>query len=326
MTTKYIDKEGTELEGACTEEQAESSSFHHDSSVEVCGNERDDDCDCTIECDCDGCMNCDNCNEQIDYCCCTACMRCNNCEEDEEDCECHLESAYDKECKDCTDIETIQGRACRTHQMLAFEDDSSPHCMELGMYHTNCDYECGCEINHTCRGYGSDNVDGEMVSPPLKAEDLPQWIRENYPEETNSSCGAHKHTSFKRMKYYSIVMCKGFQEYMHIGLMAWAKATGIREGSSFFRRMNGEIHWCKKEYDAYQQIQTSDKDDCRYRIINYCWRLRRTMEVRVLPAFQNPEYTVSAQKELTRLIEQYIDSNIDSLKHRRQSITMEVMD
>jgi hypothetical protein len=45
------------------------------------------------------------------------------------------------------------------------------------------------------------------------------------------------------------------------------------------------------------------------------------MEVRVLPAFQNVDYTVSAQKELTRLIEQYIDNNIDSLQHRRQSIT-----
>ena len=128
-------------------------------------------------------------------------------------------------------------------------------------------------------------------------------------------------------------MCKGFQEYMTKELMAWAKATGIREGSAFYRRMKGDIHWCKNMYDAYQQIQSSGKDDCRYRMINYCWSLKnnssnenmKTMEVRVLPAFQDVEYTISAHKELTRIIEQYIDDNKDSLQQRRKTITMEVM-
>ena len=323
LTTKYIYKSASELEGAVTQEASESSSFHYDSSVEVSGNRRDDyDCSCSNDCDCESCMRCDDCNEQIDYCDCISCRRCDSCDEDEEDCDCHSTIAYVESCEECqaiSDMTTL--RACDDHRQGAFLDNSNPRCMDIGNYHSDCDYDCGCEIDHTCRGDGSENVDGEMVSPPLNAEDLPQWTRENYPEETNNTCGAHQHTSFKRMKYYSIVMCKGFQEYMHIGLMAWARHTGIREGSAFYKRMNGDVHWCKKMYDAYQQIQTSDKDDCRYRIINYCWRLHGTMEVRVLPAFQNVEYTVSAQKELTRLIEQYIDSNIDSLQHRRQSIT-----
>jgi len=325
LTTKYIYKSASELEGEFTREASETSSFHYDSSVEVCGNDRNGDCDCTAECDCESCMRCDDCNEHIDYCDCMDCLRCNSCDEDEENCECHITLAHVMSCEECqavSDIATL--RACDDHRSGAFLDDSSPRCMDLDNYHIDCDYDCGCEINHYCRE--SDNVDGEMVSPPLHSEDLPQWTRENYPEATNTTCGAHQHTSFKRMKYYSIVMCKGFQEYMHIGLMAWAKETGIREGSAFYKRINGDVHWCKDMYDAYQQIQTSDKDDCRYRIINYCWRLHGTMEVRVLPAFQNVEYTVSAQKELTRLIEQYIDNNIDSLQHRRQSITMEVMD
>jgi len=323
LTTKYIHKSAGEIEGAVTQEASETSSFHYDSSVEVCGNRRDDDCecDCTVDCDCDSCMRCDDCSEQIDYCECIECRRCDECDKDEEDCECHLTLAHVESCDLCNSISTRDSlRACEDHRSGAFLDNSSPRCMDIGNYHNDCDYDCGCEINHECRD-GTGHVDGEMVSPPLDAEDLPQWTRENYPEETNTTCGAHQHTSFKRMKYYSIVMCKGFQEYMHIGLMAWAKATGIRDGSAFYKRMNGDVHWCKKMYDAYQQIQTSDKDDCRYRIINYCWRLHGTMEIRVLPAFQNVEYTVSAQKELTRLIEQYVDSNIDSLQHRRQSIT-----
>ena len=323
LTTKYIHKSAGEIEGAVSREASETSSFHYDSSVEVCGNRRgENECDCTIDCDCESCMRCDDCNEQIDYCQCSSCLRCNSCDEDEEDCECHLTLAHVESCEECqavSDIATL--RACDDHRSGAFLDDSTPRCMDMGNYHNDCDYDCGCEINHECSEDGSENVDGEMVSPQLNAEDLPQWTRENYPEETNNTCGAHRHDSFKRMKYYSIVMCKGFQDYMHIEMMAWAKSTGIREGSAFYKRMNGDVHWCKKMYDAYQQIQTSDKDDCRYRIINYCWRLHGTMEIRVLPAFQDVEYTVSAQKELTRIIEQYIDSNIDSLQHRRQSIT-----
>lgn len=324
LTTKYIYKSAGEIEGAVTQEASETSSFHYDSSVEVSGNRRDDDCecDCSNDCDCDSCMRCDDCSEQIDECQCSTCLRCNECDMDEEDCDCHLTLAHVESCDECIShsLEAKTLVACDDHREGAFLDNSTPRCMDNGNYHNDCDYDCGCEINHECRD-GTGHVDGEMVSPPLDAEDLPQWTRENYPEETNTTCGAHQHTSFKRMKYYSIVMCKGFQEYMHIGLMAWAKATGIRDGSAFYKRMNGDVHWCKDMYDAYQQIQTSDKDDCRYRIINYCWRLHGTMEVRVLPAFQNVEYTVSAQKELTRLIEQYIDKNIDSLQHRdRKSV------
>jgi hypothetical protein len=325
--TKYIDKVGQEDEGACTYEQSETSAFHYDSSVEVCGNERDDDCDCTVECDCDSCMNCDDCNEQVDYCDCISCRRCDECDEDEDDCECHLTLAHVESCKECLEISRDNESllACNEHNMEAFLDSSTPRCMDIGNYHSNCDYECGCEINHECRGDGTDNRDGEMVSPPLDAKDLAQWTRDNYPQQTNTSCGSHQHTSFKRMKYYSIVMCKGFQEYMTKQLMEWAKATGIREGSAFYKRIDGQVHWCKNNYDAYQQISTSSKEDCRYRMINYCWQLHGTMEVRVLPAFQDVEYTISAHKELTRIIEQYIDDNNNSLQQRRKTITMEVM-
>ena len=324
--TKYIDKVGEEDEGKCTAEQSESRMFHYDSSVEVACNDRgDDECDCENDCECNDCMSCDDCGDSVDECCCDDCLRCNDCDCDIEDCKCYMKKPTDG-CSDCSDV---LERACSGCREDNFRDNSRPTCMDIGNYHSNCQYNCGCEIDHTCRADRSDGVDGEMVSPQLDVEDLPDWTRSNYPEETNSTCGSHQHTSFKRMKHYSIVMCRGFQEYMTRELYAWAKATGIREGSSFYRRMRGDVHWCKNEYDAFEQINSTGKEDCRYRMINYCWSLvsnssgekMKTMEVRVLPAFQDVEYTISAHKELNRIIEQYIETNIDSLEHRRKQMT-----
>jgi hypothetical protein len=324
--TKYIDKVGEEDEGFCTEDQSESRMFHYDSSVEVSGNDRDDGgCDCDNGCDCTDCMACDDCGDPVDECGCDGCIVCNDCDCDMDDCKC-----YNKRLTEgCSDCSMNLGDACSGCREDNFRDNSRPNCMDMGNYHSNCQYDCGCEIEHECGGSDRDGSDGEMVSPPLDVADLPDWTRANYPQETNSTCGSHQHTSFKRMKYYSIVMCRGFQEYMTRELFAWAKATGIREGSSFYRRMRGDVHWCKREYDAFEQINSTSKEDCRYRVINYCWSLMshssgeqmRTMEVRVLPAFQDVEYTISAHKELNRIIEQYVETNIDSLEHRRKQMT-----
>ena len=65
----FAHKDATELEGEVTQDQSESAEFHYDSSVEVCGNERDDgdyDCDCENNCDCTDCMACDDCGDGVD--------------------------------------------------------------------------------------------------------------------------------------------------------------------------------------------------------------------------------------------------------------------
>jgi hypothetical protein len=193
-------------------------------------------------------------------------------------------------------------------------------------YHSNCQYECGCEIEHECRATrrDGDGVDGEMVSPPLPTKELSQWIRDNYPVRTNTTCGAHRHRSFKKIKYYSILMDRTFNIYLVNRLRAWGKSVGVREGSALFRRLNGDVHWCKNMYDGYRQISTSDKEDCRYRIINYCWKLHKTVEIRVLPAFQDVELTVSAHKELGDIMDDYITRNINTLEQRRTKLDIPI--
>jgi len=315
----YAKADATEIEGECTANQADSGAYHYDSSVEVCGSDGDDDnCDCSIDCECDSCYSCDDCGHREDNCNCNGCMRCHDCEEDQEDCECDIESAFDPECDDCKEEskEHVSKVACLEHRVDKFFDHASACCLRIGNASMECDYDCGCEVDHNCGR--TQNRDGEMVSPPLPTRELSQWIRDNYPVRTNTSCGAHRHRSFKNIKYYSILMDRQFNEYLITRLKAWGHKVGVREGSALFRRLNGEVHWCKKEYDGYQQISTSSKEDCRYRIVNYCWKLHTTVEIRVLPAFQDVELTVSAHKELGDIMDEFISQNINSLQPRRR--------
>lgn len=316
--SEIIHRNGHELEGAFDRSVSEYSGWHYDSSVEVCGGSEE--CECEIDCDCDGCRRCEDSGENIDYCQNMACMRCDECSDDIDDCECYITSAFDKTCNECLEcsFNSEESIACNTHRCEKFEENCHAEC---DCTYVSCDGDCGCERDCSC----GTEVDGEMVSPPLMSEECEQWIRNNYPNQTNTTCGSHHHVSFKHMKYYAIVMDREFQEFMLDELEMWGKSVGVRDGSAFYRRLQGDVHWCKNEYSAHEQIHTSDKSDCRYRVINYCNKLHGTMEVRVLPAFQDVEYTVSAHRALTSIIEQYVSDHKDSLTQQHKTITMEVM-
>jgi len=317
MTEQIISRVGHELEGAHPRHRTQSSYWHHDSSVEVCGNNDPDGYD---NCDCYECMRCNHSDEQVENCDNEYCMFCLNCGDNfaDGDCICYQEEAFDADCDSCKSA-TIQNDgnkiACIGCQQFMFEDNYEHECRDT---YSDCNGDCGCRDD-------TQLVDGEMVSPPLKPEECDPWIRENYPTRTNTSCGSHQHTSFTQMKYMSIVMDREFQTYMINELLDWGNTAGVRDGSAFYRRLNGEVHWCKDKYEAYIQIHSRDKDECRYRVINYCHLLHGTMEVRVLPAFQDVELSVSAHRELTRIIEQYVRDHEDSLKTQNKTITMEVI-
>jgi len=299
---------------------------HSDHSVEVCGNrgDGDDDCNCEMECDCEECSRCDHCNTRCADCECDDCIVCYKCGDIFNDCTCYDHQPQEG-CDDCKEVSKQQGAdtACSSCQYELFSGNSCNECYERGNYYLDCSYECGCEIDHHCsRNY--DEVDGELVSPPMLRYEMIPWVREFY-GRTNSSCGEHQHFSLKMRKMYSILMDESFHEYAKERLWQWAKDMGVREGSSFYRRMRGDVQWCHDRYEAYDQINSEYKDDCRYMHVNYCWNQHKTMEVRLLPAFQDVELMVSAHKELANIIEQYCADHIDSLATRHRTITMEVM-
>ena len=326
---KHVKFVGEEDEGACNRSQSESGSFHHDSSVEVCGNEDSCDGDCSYDCDCDGCRLCDICDYSMEECDCDECKRCDECDCRFEDCSCYITSAVSEDCSECIyihpecDCATEESIACQGHQRQAFMENSYGDCEST---YQHCEGNCGCEIYHEC-GMNDDSglIDGEMVSPPLRPAQLADWSRQNYPEQVNTTCGSHQHTSLNTMKDYSIVLDRSFETYVIRRLTMWGKQHNINEGSALYRRLAGDKHWCKKGYKGYEQLITSSKDECRYQIVNYCYLLHGTVEVRVLPAFSKVELNISAHKELTRSIEQFIEMKQDSLTQRRVTKTMEVM-
>jgi len=296
-----------------------------DRSVVVCNNySNDESCDCEIDCECEQCTVCDHCDYPVDECDCNTCIMCFDCDDIWEDCECYVsnENEIAENCMYCK--EEDENIACRSCQRAAFNDNSAARCVDTGYSHINCNYECGCEPEHYDCSAECGEVDGEVISPPLQRNQWKEWVRAWY-GRTNKTCGNHEHFSVQYMKLMCILMDRGFQEYMLSRLYVWADVMHVNKGSSFFERMEGKVHWCYKDYQAYEQVYNYDKDDYRYRHINYCWQLHKTMEVRVLPAFQDVELAISAHEELGNIVEQWCANNIDSLETRHRTITMEVM-
>lgn len=327
---QIIDRVGNEMEGAIDQSLIDTPLFHHDTSVNVVGRSELQDCDCSNSCACSECYRCSHSDERLDECRSYRCRVCQDCEETIESCVC-FSADVDVDCPVCYSVskENACPTACDEHREAGFRSNSMQNCEDFYM---DCDGRCGCELIHVCDSEGK-YVDGEIVSPPLDKSELEDWIRKYYPYKTNHSCGAHIHVSTIKMKYMSILMDKRFHAYLVRRLYRWGRNAGVRENSDLFKRLKGEVQWCLNRYDAVKQIHEMGRTADRYRIINYCYNIRsgdedkqrKTMEIRVLPAFRMVDLTVKSQLEVINIVEKFVRDNIHSLKICNKTITMEVM-
>ena len=327
ILVNIIDKVGTELEGAVNQSYFNTSLFHHDGSVNVVNRNELQECECSNSCSCYECERCSASDDLVRNCEADCCQVCASCEDYIDSCSCYNHN-IDLSCQDCNHTTTT---ACETHRNQEFNRNSMTSCDDT---YYDCRGRCDCEIEHTCdsdRKY----IDGELVSPPLNKNELEGWIREYYPWKTNHTCGAHQHISTTKMKYMAILMDKRFHAYLIRRLYKWGRNTGVRENSDLFKRLKGEVQWCINKYEAIRQIHETGRTPQRYRTINYSWNIkshddedgkqRKTMEIRVLPAFRMVDLTVKAEIEVMNIVEKFVRDNIDSLKIRHKTITMEVM-
>lgn len=324
-----IDRVGTELEGAVNQSYVNTPLFHHDGSVTVVDRTEEDLCECSHNCSCYECERCSVSDERREHCDADTCLRCHDCELDYVSCRCYDNIRPSTFCQDCAAL--VGETACRTCRDNNFYQHSTTCCDDT---YLECNGRCGCEIEHTCDSHQK-YVDGELVSPPLNKIELEGWIREFYPWKTNSTCGAHQHISTTKMKYMAILMNKRFHAYLVRRLYRWGRNAGVRENSDLFKRLKGEVQWCINKYEALNQIHSTGRTPDRYRTINYSWNIRsgddengkkrKTMEIRVLPAFRMVDLTVKAEIEVMNIVEKFVRDNNDSLKIRNKTITMEVM-
>lgn len=141
---------------------------------------------------------------------------------------------------------------------------------------------------------------GEVPVGPEDPKNIDEMFR-FYPEYGNRTCGMHVHVSFKRQYYYRRLMDPEFYTYFKTQLLAWGERHGVKN-SNFYSRLRGENQYCKDQWLMEAQVNTAHKDSCRYAILNYCYNLHKTLEVRVLPYFKSPETAKQAVLAVLNII------------------------
>ena len=150
------------------------------------------------------------------------------------------------------------------------------------------------------------NFLGEVVSIPLDENQISEFINSNYPDKINDTCGMHIHMSFKDGIYREF-MTREFFDYFCTELKKWLQQRHV--GVRAINRVDGNNRFCKKEYHADAQYRATHKVEERYCIVNYCYNLRGTIEVRVLPMFDSKEFSIMAINRVIFLFKKYYNKN-----------------
>jgi hypothetical protein len=86
----------------------------------------------------------------------------------------------------------------------------------------------------------------------------------------------------------------------------------LSESNPIWSRLKGESIYCQKKFWPYDQMMTSRKDydkarkGHRYTIVHYCWTRNGTIEVRVLPMFDDVELGISAVRTIVDVTNAYL--------------------
>jgi hypothetical protein len=129
-------------------------------------------------------------------------------------------------------------------------------------------------------------VTGEIVSKPMQVTEWEEWVRAHYPTHCNATCGMHVHMSFRNALTYQRLMTPEYMDTLLAHLTIWARKT-LPRNHYIFPRLKGENRYCLKDFMADQQARARNKAQSRYTVVNYCHSLHETVEVRVLPMFED---------------------------------------
>ena len=169
---------------------------------------------------------------------------------------------------------------------------------------------------------------GELPSAPMKVPDVERWMKVNYPDEVNQTCGLHVHMSF-RDGHYMRLMEKEFQDLFIALLEEWGAREIIPPDHHFWSRLRGESEYCRLTFMPDQQVQLTRKlfdRRCpvnRYTALNYSWNTHGTLEVRVLPMFEVAEQSIRAVSEIFAIVNAYLVSSARKEKTLTSVVTIE---
>jgi len=188
-----------------------------------------------------------------------------------------------------------------------------------------CKCDCSnCQSHNNCCQRTKYNHVGEVASKPLKIIDLLKWTDKNYPDYTNRSCGMHLHFSFNSITDYSRLMERRFYYHFLDKLEQFGRDNKLNKDGIFWERIKGKNDYCKKEFIPELQASFKKKDgNTRYRIVNCCFQLYGTYEVRVLPCFAKKIISLKAIKFVYDVIENYLIEKHTPIKDKLITVKLQ---
>lgn len=180
----------------------------------------------------------------------------------------------------------------------------------------------------TIKGDGSvhavaDGWAGEFATRPYKTWDnLERCVRDAHPDVVDDSCGMHVHTSWT-LGDYARLMNPEFPKYFR-GRMAEYAVTlpPGRARDALQYRLAGSNTYCRVNTDGDMEEPFAAD---RYRQLNYCWNAHRTLECRLLPAFDTADESIAAIRFLLSVYEDYLNS-APAIEEERADAGVEFLD
>ena len=146
-------------------------------------------------------------------------------------------------------------------------------------------------------------------------EHLESIIRNNYPTETNESCGGHFHISFKDLRFYALLMELEFFQLMKENLLKWGQRRLNKEAyHKFENRLAGKSaphNYCYSQDMFIPDSQVDRSNSERYTHLNFDYQKHQTLEVRLLPQFQSPLVYLEAVDNILTTMRTYIQSKFE---------------
>lgn len=165
---------------------------------------------------------------------------------------------------------------------------------------------------------------GEVVSEPLTPEELKEFAKAHCPTNVNDSCGTHIHVSLKSNALYGCILTPTFYKEIISKYKEYndtvIKAEDEHLYNVFATRLEGKNHYCRKGFKGLTQITMESKGSDRYQQLNYCHKLRGTVEIRVLPATNNPRVLTDLIDITVATIEDWCrrEHRAEKVRFRRQ--------
>lgn len=166
----------------------------------------------------------------------------------------------------------------------------------------------------------------ELPSPPLEPDAMAKWMRANWPQIIDETCGMHVHVSFKTSLAYSKVVREEYPGTIVEYFKRWAENERIPKSNPIWPRLEGKSTYCQHMFFGDLQIANTRKDHDkvrkghRYTVVNFCWgRGIPTAECRLLPMFEDVEQGIRAMREVVNITNRFLAATARQGRRRMKS-------